>query len=106
MSNTSISAVLVDALKAFNGLTSNIELKVHASEVPTEAWADELGRVRIWAQNIGAHQTGQSSLDHRLRDASHIKVQTVKLLKRLLRSLGDAEEVLTEAAEEGEAESE
>ena len=25
-------------------------------------WEDELGRLRVWAANIGAHQTNQSSL--------------------------------------------
>ena len=58
------------------------------------AWEDELGRLRIWAANIGAHQTGQSSLDFRLRDASHIREQIVKLLQSLLRKIQDARDAL------------
>ncbi|OCT51697.1 hypothetical protein CLCR_07890 [Cladophialophora carrionii] len=91
---TSISSVLVDCLRCFNGLTTRAALVLYAAEVPTNLWTDELGRLRVWAANIGAHQTGQSSLDYRLRDASHIKAQTLKLLERLRRTLDDAEEFL------------
>ncbi|KAK3685899.1 hypothetical protein B0T22DRAFT_482821 [Podospora appendiculata] len=50
---------------------------------------DELGRFRVWIANIGAHQSGRSSLDYRLRDASNIKTQVVKLLQNLTDSLND-----------------
>ena len=59
-----------------------------------EAWQDELGRLRMWASNIGAHRSGLSSLDFRLRDASHIRQQIVRLLGDLLRRLQDARDVL------------
>ncbi|EXJ58704.1 hypothetical protein A1O7_06133 [Cladophialophora yegresii CBS 114405] len=97
---TSISSVLVDCLRCFNALTTRAELALYAAEVPTNLWTDELGRLRVWAANIGAHQTGQSSLDYRLRDASHIKAQTLKLLERLRRTLDDAEEFLTRGPED------
>lgn len=96
----SISSSLVDCLKRFNTLTSRDELASYASEVPINSWADELGRLRVWAANIGAHQTGQSSLDYRLRDASHIKAQTIRLLQRLRRTLEDSEDFLTENVED------
>ncbi|KAL8877013.1 MAG: hypothetical protein Q9198_004891, partial [Flavoplaca austrocitrina] len=51
---------------------------------------DELGRLRIWAANVGAHQTNQSSLDYRLRDSSHIREQIVKLLDKLMKRLHEA----------------
>ena len=97
---TSISSILVACLKRFNGLTADTKLKAWSSEVPPDSWADELGRLRVWAANIGAHQTGQSSLDYRLRDASHIRAQTFKLLERLQRTLDDAEAFLAGAAED------
>ena len=59
-------------------------------------WEDELGRLRLWSANIGAHQTSQSALDFRLRDASHIKNQIVKLLQGLHQILQDVGEVLRE----------
>lgn len=51
---------------------------IEASEV-----IDELGRFRVWAGNIGAHRKGLSSLDYRLRDASHIKRKVQSLLSDL-----------------------
>jgi hypothetical protein len=97
---TSISSMLVECLKRFNALTARPELAAHAAEVPVNAWADELGRLRVWAANIGAHQSGQASLDYRLRDASHIKTQAVRLLERLRRTLDDAHESLDGSADE------
>lgn len=41
------------------------------------------GRLRIWAANVGAHQTSQSSLDFRLRDASHVRQEILNLLADL-----------------------
>ncbi|KAF4760979.1 hypothetical protein HAV15_006523 [Penicillium sp. str.  len=70
------------------------DLSSFASEVPPALWKDELGRLRVWAANIGAHQTGQSSLDYRLRDASHIKEQTLRVLKRLQRTTEDINDIL------------
>ncbi|KAL1636600.1 hypothetical protein SLS56_001185 [Neofusicoccum ribis] len=52
--------------------------QVELSEV-----TDELGRFRIWAGSIGAHRKGRSSLDYRLRDASHIKKKVQTLLEDL-----------------------
>ncbi|KAL9014678.1 MAG: hypothetical protein Q9173_000674 [Seirophora scorigena] len=59
-------------------------------------WEDERGRLRMWAANIGAHQTGQSSLEFRLRDSSHIQQQIIRLLENLAIQLEDARTVLTE----------
>ena len=82
---TSISAILVPCLKSFNELQEQVERLDYSreAEVSAASWRDELGRLRVWAANIGAHQTGQSSLDFRLRDASHISKQVTKLLKDL-----------------------
>ena len=59
-------------------------------------WEDERGRLRIWAANIGAHQTGQSSLTFRLRDSCKIQQQIIRLLENVARHLEDARNVLTE----------
>jgi len=52
-----------------------------------EDFIDELGRLRVWAGNIAAHKSGQSSLDFRLRDASHLKEKVLTYLKDLNDSL-------------------
>lgn len=103
---TSISSILIPCLKSFNQLQERVEqpdyTTCYEEEVSSLAWGDELGRLRIWAANIGAHQTGQSSLDFRLRDASHISKQVTSLLRDLDQSLNDiVEEISEEAGTEG-----
>jgi hypothetical protein len=99
---TSISSLLIECLGLFNAQVARDELVAHDAEVPQSLWLDELGRLRVWAANIGAHQIGQSSLDYRLRDASHIKDQIIRLLERLQRLLMDLKEVLNAPPEEPE----
>lgn len=48
---------------------------------------EELGRFKIWAGNIGALQKGPSSLDYRLREASHVQQPIVRFLRDLEFSL-------------------
>jgi hypothetical protein len=48
---------------------------------------DEMGRLRLWAGNIGALQKGHSSLDYRLRDSKHAYDQVLNLLKELHQEL-------------------
>src|SRR5271156_5178006 len=98
---TSISSLLIECLSLFNAQVARDELVAHDAEVPQSLWLDELGRLRVWAANIGAHQIGQSSLDYRLRDASHIKDQIIRLLERLQRLQVDLE-VLNAPREEPE----
>ena len=53
--------------------------------------SDELGRLRAWAGNCGAHRIPSSrvSLDHRLREASHIQKRVTELLVELTKNLED-----------------
>jgi hypothetical protein len=89
-----ISSVAISCLKELKVITSSDDLNVYSADVPQTLWQDELGRLRVWAANIGAHQVGQSSLDHRLRDASHIKDQTLRVLRRLQRLIQDLQDAL------------
>jgi hypothetical protein len=98
----SISSLLIECLSLFNAQVARDDLVTHDAEVPQSLWLDELGRLRVWAANIGAHQIGQSSLDYRLRDASHIKDQIIRLLERLQRLLVDLKEVFGAPREEPE----
>ena len=92
----SIASAIIATLKCFNDFAEwAMSLVPPQSEILNlEAWEDELGRLRIWAANIGAHKIDQSSLDFRLRDASHIRDQIVKLLKSLDDSVHMAQEML------------
>ncbi|CAI7646504.1 unnamed protein product [Penicillium glandicola] len=95
---SSISSIIQACLKQFHHIVTSQELQKYQSEVLPDLWSDELGRLRVWTANIGAHQTGQSSLDYRLRDASHLKIQTLRVLSRLRRTIHDLQDVLLETS--------
>ncbi|PGH21540.1 hypothetical protein AJ80_03099 [Polytolypa hystricis UAMH7299] len=79
-----------------NLIESNSLEPYYEAEVPKDLWHDDLGRLRVWAANIGAHQTNQASLEYRLRDASNIKNLTIKLLETLLETFSDLENTIAE----------
>ncbi|KAM0418718.1 hypothetical protein ACHAPT_012316 [Fusarium lateritium] len=56
----------------------------------------EQTRFKVWSGNIGAHRVGMSSLDHRLRDSSHIRNQVLSLLQDTSGLLQDAVAIITE----------
>ena len=94
----SISSSIIACLQEFNKFIEDIRhlQKTNGRDIVAGPWEDELGRLRVWAANIGAHQTGQSSLDFRLRDASHVREQIIKLLQGLLRRIQDTRDVLVD----------
>ncbi|KAJ5371653.1 hypothetical protein N7517_003659 [Penicillium concentricum] len=98
--DATIATVLSQCLKEFTESINSGALARYENEVSQRRWSDELGRLRIWAGNIGAHQTGQSSLDYRLRDASHLKNETMKILQRMVRVLQDLADVMNEEEED------
>ncbi|KAJ5977108.1 hypothetical protein N7501_000450 [Penicillium viridicatum] len=95
-----ISELLQGCLHQFLSLINSGTLADHTEEVPLQEWTDELGRLRVWAANIGAHQTRQSSLEYRLRDASHIKSQIVRILEQFQELLIDLKDVLEESSDD------
>ncbi|KAL8952125.1 MAG: hypothetical protein Q9222_001937 [Ikaeria aurantiellina] len=104
----SISSAVVKCLKTFNSFIE--EAQQAGTQRPegfvVQAWRDELGRLRIWAANIGAHQTNQSSLDYRLRDSTHIRKQIMKLLDDLKVRLWEANvSIRTDMQEDDDVES-
>ena len=102
----SISSTIVTCLKAFNQFideTQDTDEQTPAGFV-VQPWRDELGRLRIWAANIGAHQTNQSSLDYRLRDSAHIRNQIIKLLDDLVKRLGEARSFIQNDTVDGDDE--
>ncbi|KAF4339309.1 transcription factor [Fusarium beomiforme] len=51
---------------------------------------NEFTRFKIWTGNQAAHQKGPASLDHRLRDATHLQQQVTYLLSDISQSLEEA----------------
>ncbi|KAL8789557.1 MAG: hypothetical protein Q9195_006784 [Heterodermia aff. obscurata] len=97
---TPIASSIAICLKFFEDTMQLIRsLSERAQDFQIDAWEDELGRLRIWTANIGAHKLNQASLDFRLRDASHIRDQIWSLLERLLAGLKDARDIVIEATQ-------
>jgi hypothetical protein len=99
-SDGSIRLLLLTCLRRLQNLLgppASAGLEIYSSQVPLSVWNDELGRLRVWATNVGAHQRGQSSLDYRLRDASHIKQQILNLLNELEVTVSEIEQLLSDA---------
>ncbi|KAI9729536.1 MAG: hypothetical protein M1834_006732 [Cirrosporium novae-zelandiae] len=86
-----ISQSLIGVLKNFNELIDRIQ----TDEIKNKLNHNKL--LRIWAANIGAHKTGQSSLDFPLREASNVKDQILKLLHGLLTLLQETADLLSES---------
>ncbi|KAJ5428970.1 hypothetical protein N7445_010424 [Penicillium cf. griseofulvum] len=89
----SVSVVAIQCLEQLTCLFTDQYLQEQPGVYPA-LWQDELGRLRVWAANIGVHQSGKGSLDVQLRDALHIKDQTLRLLERLRRTAEDLQEAL------------
>ncbi|KAK4183036.1 hypothetical protein QBC35DRAFT_394743 [Podospora australis] len=84
----------VDCLKSLQAVLEDDANSPHDATVPagiSPSDADNhLSIFKIWAGNIGAHRTGRSSLEHKLRDASNIRKQVINLLGDLAESVQDA----------------
>src|SRR5271169_3814075 len=57
------------------------------AELSASSVEDELGRFRLWANNIGAAKKGQASLDYRLRDVTYLHQNVMSLLEDLEKTL-------------------
>ena len=84
----SIATRVNECLQAFKAVLQHVKsLADQDANTVQDDFNDELGRFRVWAGNIGAHRTGQSSLDHRLRDATELKDTVLRYLKDLIEVL-------------------
>ncbi len=92
----SISDSVSTCLHQFRALSSSLEDADTGDAEPLPGLSpllvkDQLARFKVWSGNIGAHRKGRSSLDFRLRDASHIHAQVKQPLEDLVGSLHDGE---------------
>ena len=94
--DTSIPTLFNSCCDSLKTICSRIERESTSDTdlLQNSRWQDELGRLRLWAANIGAHQTGQSSLEFRLKDSSHIREQVTNLLLDLGQTFQEVEDVL------------
>lgn len=90
----SIAKTVRSCMRAFQSLSAAVleasEQQDHSLGEMNSEWAkDKFDRFKLWSQNIGAHRSGRSSLDYRLRDASNLKKQAIDLVGDLAQALED-----------------
>ncbi|XXG94204.1 hypothetical protein Hte_000457 [Hypoxylon texense] len=90
---STIAGLVASCVELFKFITIGI-IPDGSNQLTTSKLADEFMRFKIWSANIGAHRTGRSSLDYRLRDASHLKKHVNSLLIDLIESLKNALAIL------------
>jgi hypothetical protein len=87
----SISEHVEQCLQSFQATLSNQTLfPLTAARLQFQ---DEFARFKLWSGNIGAHRKGRSSLDWRLRDASHLRGLVINLLVDLNEALRDLDKI-------------
>lgn len=92
---SSISTQVKRCLELNKILSNSLETpQVDLPEGVSLSLGDQKSRFAVWCGNIGAHRTGTSSLEHRLRDASHIKENVVDLLEELECLINDARGII------------
>ncbi|KAK6354420.1 hypothetical protein TWF730_008825 [Orbilia blumenaviensis] len=82
-SPTTITSLVADCHSLFQEILENIRPQADEFDIVET----QFGRLNIWASNIGALATGNSSLDHRLRLKDDIKSMVIQLLDVLSESL-------------------
>ncbi|CAM1510793.1 Fc.00g083060.m01.CDS01 [Cosmosporella sp. VM-42] len=96
MSGTGIALLVKHCLALNKGLIQALENgDDELSSSLSLRLSDQNSRFIIWSANVGAHRTGTSSLEYRLRDASHIKETVRDLLDDLQHLIEDATNILT-----------
>ncbi|OSS47844.1 hypothetical protein B5807_06484 [Epicoccum nigrum] len=86
--NASIPTAVDGCGRSFLSLAESLRSPSRfADQVASEAILDEFDRFKLWAGNIAAHRKGRRSLEHRLRDASQLKAETLSLLTSLSKAL-------------------
>lgn len=83
-----ISSTVKSCLDGFRLLSADLDIDQSLNSL-LPGVSNQLARFKVWAGNIGAHLTGRSSLEYRLRDSSSIRNQVVKLLDNIRDSLKD-----------------
>ena len=74
---------IVSSFEQIHTLRQSIHLDI------LSALADQKGRFRVWAEDVGAHRTGEASLHHQLREAPHIRSYLHELLRNLQELLSE-----------------
>lgn len=90
MESTHISSRVDACGRGFLSLAERLtDTPQFAAQIGPQDVTDEFDRFKLWAGNISAHRKGRRSLEYRLRDAAHLKIETQNLLTALQESFVD-----------------
>lgn len=89
-----ISDAVIATSKQYNAVREDL-LKYDQELRYSPSLEEASARFKIWANNIAAARKGAASLDHRLRDASHIRTRVHELLEDIQEALNDLREIAT-----------
>lgn len=94
---SSVAMQVHACLDDFQGvLTSKANTEPYLTrKLPLVSLQDKVGRFRLWCGNSGAHRSGIASLDHKLREASHIRDRVISLLRNLSFALQEMTDIVT-----------
>ena len=89
----SLSLLSRQCLLGFETLTSHLAngQPQHVELMPPSTIKAQAGKLRVWCGNLGALQTGYSSLDYRLRESSVMLSTVSKMLRQLSSALLESE---------------
>lgn len=87
----SFANATVACLHEFSQLLEGLQNPEHCRLMPLEKVEAEYDRFKIWSGNLGAMQSGSSSLDYRLRGSTVMRANVFKLLSRLKQTLKKSE---------------
>src|SRR5271169_5754716 len=88
-SQGTILSLTVECQGRFNTLILTLEATDVATPISPSDAQTELGRFRLWANNIGAAKMGRAGLDYRLCEAPYMFENILALLNALKRTLND-----------------
>lgn len=93
ISTSPIAKRSCDCLQLFERLIQLVDDKTMDQLISPAVCLDELGRFRLWANNIGAFLSidHRNSLDFRLREASKVGCRIVEFLDDLAEALTDGQ---------------
>ena len=85
MNPHAIATLLRTCFRAFGQLLdASPPADVH---LQVSALREQYSRLRVWAANLGAHRRDNLSVDHRLREATDVKLMILEILNDLKEAL-------------------
>lgn len=91
-STSDLALVGAEIVNLFHRSLEVPEICISDPKYSAGAWKNESQRFNLWADNLGLHHRGHSSLQYRLREAAILEGLVKGLLNDLRRSLHDCEQ--------------